>query len=100
MVEGDLAFVVSTWVLSMPAPHWMAERAYRTNMRRAVASAMKHSKTVVLASREHEATIMGWACGVDGAVLHAYFRPGLRENAVGRAQIQCVVREAMKDGGH
>lgn len=99
MRPDDVAFVVDTWVRSLPPRHWMPEGEYRTNMRRSVTRALESSRRViVLASSEHESTIMGWAVGDDGVVHHAYVRPRLRQGQAAKAWTDALVRAAMGAG--
>lgn len=100
MLPGDLAYVVSTWACSLTPPPWMARNAYRTNMRAAAQLTMRRAaRVVVLASSDHESTILGWACGDDGVVHHAYARPELRQSSAGRAWIDALVHAAMATTG-
>jgi hypothetical protein len=95
MRPDDVAFVVDTWVRSLPPRHWMPEAEYRTNMRRSVACMLERGgRHIVLASSEHESAIMGWAVGSEGVVHHAYVRPKLRRGQAAKAWVDALVQAA------
>jgi len=96
MREGDLPFIVSTWVRSLMAPAcWQSRDAYLTNMRKSAQVTLKRSaRVVVLASSDHDATIVGWACGDDGVVHHAYVRPEIHTKGAGRAWVDALLASA------
>lgn len=92
--EGDLAFVVSTWVQTLAVQPWAGSRAaYLSAMRRSALHMARAARVLVLASSEHDATILGWVCGDVGVVHHAYFRPELLRNGAGRAWVDNAIRE-------
>lgn len=92
--EGDLPFIVSTWVQSLGVQPWMPRTAYLTNMRKSAMATLGRARVVVLASNDHDATILGWACGDTGVVHHAYFRPELLASPAGREWVDAVVGAA------
>lgn len=75
MLDGDIPFVVSTWVNTLKAPHWMPEAEYRSNMRKAVLATVRRCRVVVLCAMHKESSIEGWACGEPGLFHHVYVRP-------------------------
>ena len=96
MREGDLPFVVSTWVRSLQMPAcWGSRDAYMTNMRKSAQQTMKHAaRTVVLASSDSDSTILGWACGDDGVVHHVYVRPEIHTKHAGRVWVDALMSAA------
>jgi hypothetical protein len=98
MQPGDLAFVIDSWVRSLPPPppwHPLQGDAYLTMMRNTVAATLSRARyAFVLASSEHEATIMGWAVGEPGALHNVYARREARMGA-GLAWVHATARAAM-----
>jgi len=94
MRQADIAFVVSTWAQSVGDPQLMARGEWLSNMRLSAQTTMLRAKRVmVLVSSEHEGTILGWACGDDGVVHHAYVRPAMRK-ASGQEWVAKLLRAA------
>lgn len=96
MRDGDLPFIVSTWVRSLATPAFAQSRdVYLTNMRKSAQMTLKRSaRVVVLASSDYDETIVGWACGDDGVVHHAYVRPEIHTKSAGRAWVDALIASA------
>lgn len=96
MREGDLPFVVSTWVRSLAVPAcWRTRDEYLSNMRRSAQMTLRRSaRVVVMVSSDHDSTIVGWACGDDGVVHHAYVRPEFHTKSAGRAWVDALLQAA------
>lgn len=81
MQPGDLPFIVSTWMHSLPCPKWFDADAWKSNARRSINAIIKSSSTVVLCSDSLDSSIHAYVCGLpatdkqESVVHHAYVRP-------------------------
>lgn len=96
MRQGDVSYIVNSWVMSeMPwrgaAKETGLRRNKRSTLRTLVEAQIATGKVVVACSQNHESTNVGWACGVGARCLYAYVSHAFRGQGIGHVLMREVV---------